>query len=103
MLKKSLLSLAVVLFLSSLFIPGAFSFTGQSCMPNGKLNVHCANATRYIGETGYIYVYIDNYTASCHGYTTLAYFTYYHGYYFTLGNGNCDESIYTLDGILSNN
>ena len=47
MLKKSLLSLAVVLFLSSLFIPGAFAFTGQSCMPNGKLNVHCANGLNY--------------------------------------------------------
>ena len=43
MLKKSLLSLAVVLFLSSLFIPGAFAFTRRNCMPNGKLNMVCAN------------------------------------------------------------
>jgi predicted aldo/keto reductase-like oxidoreductase len=42
MLKKTLLSLAVVLFLSSLFISGAFAFTGQNCMSNGKLNVNCA-------------------------------------------------------------
>ena len=43
MFKKTLLSLAVVLFLSSLFIPGAFAFTRRNCMPNGKLNVNCAN------------------------------------------------------------
>ena len=43
MLKKSLLSLAVVLFLSSLFIPGAFAFTGRNCMPKGKLNMVCVN------------------------------------------------------------
>ena len=61
------------------------------------------NATRYWGETGYIYVYIDNYTTSCHNYVTLAYFTSYRGYYFTLGDAGCDESIYTLDSILSNN
>ncbi|RZD15582.1 MAG: hypothetical protein EVJ46_08585 [Candidatus Acididesulfobacter guangdongensis] len=47
MLKKSLLSLAVVLFLSSLFIPGAFAFTRRNCMPNGKLNVNCANLMNF--------------------------------------------------------
>ena len=42
MFKKSLLSLAVVLFLSSLFIPRAFA-SGLKCVPNGKLNMVCAN------------------------------------------------------------
>ena len=47
MFKKTLLSLAVVLFLSSLFIPGAFAFTRRNCMPNGKLNVNCANRMNF--------------------------------------------------------
>ena len=42
MLKKSLLAVAVALFLSSLFIPEAFA-TQPQCVPNGKLNMVCAN------------------------------------------------------------
>ena len=98
---------------------GTASYANSSGTANSANNANYANTAGYANSsglpaysqwqnainrgTGYIYVYIDNYSAGCHNYTTLAYFTSYRGSYFTIGDVGCDESIYTLDAILANN